>query len=84
MRKTEIDVVDDPERPVKKEVLSEAIVAMSAAMKKLSANGLNRKAIIVLVHDLIPAPSYGRHRISKGEIAQVFDALEQLKDRYTR
>lgn len=83
MKKISVDVIDDPEKPIEKKILAEAIVDVSKALKKLGASGLNRRAIIVLIYDSIPAPKYPRNKTSKGEIGDILDALETLKDRYT-
>jgi len=83
-KKEVVEVVQDAEKPVKREILAESIVRIGEAMKKLLESGLNERAIIVLIHDTVPNPGYGRTKISRGEIGQVFDALRVLKARYCR
>ena len=80
-KRTSLDVVNDPDKPVHRQILSEAIVRISAAMKMLIGSGLNRRAIVVLVHDAIATDSRGR-KIGLMQIGEVFDALEELEDRY--
>lgn len=75
-------VKQDPENPVQKEVLAEAIVEISKAMKKLLSSGLNRRAIVVLIKDSVPSPGYGKKSISKTDIINVLDAIEDLSRNY--
>ena len=42
-------IQQDPEKVVESPVLAQAIVDLSKAAQKLSAGGLNRKAVIVLL-----------------------------------
>ncbi len=68
--------VDNPEPVIERPILAQAIVDLSAAAEKLLASGLNRKAIIVLLHD---ATKQG-----KREIEYVLNALESLAHDYTQ
>lgn len=70
------NVKQDPEKPVEPEILAEAIVRISASMKKLTASGLNRRAIVTLIAD---GTNYG-----KGTIEKVLDSLDTLAKKYTR
>lgn len=65
----------ESEPVVEQVVLTRAIVDISAAMKRLTASGLNRKAIVVLVHD--------QSRIAKRDIELVLNNLEALAEDYT-
>lgn len=69
-------VKQNPEKPIEQPILAEAIVAISAAAKKLSASGLNRKAIVILL-----SASSG---IGKGDCSIVLDHLEYLAKQYTK
>lgn len=64
---------ENPETP---EILAEAIVRIGEGLQKLSASGLNKKAIIVLVQD--------RTKLPQRDIESVIDALAQLKGWYCR
>lgn len=55
--------------------LSEAIEGISSGMKALLKSGLNRRAIIVLLHDST--------RVAKRDIESVLSGLETLKKQYT-
>ena len=67
-------VQKDGEKPVEKEVLADAILKVSDAMRKLSATGLNRKAIVALVKDA--------SGITKKDIEIILDTLVDLKALY--
>lgn len=73
--KSKIVVQQDPESPVEPSVLAQAIVDLSAAVKKLSASGLNRKAIITLAAQSTQLP--------QGTVRTVLDSLETLGQTYT-
>lgn len=62
--------------PESKEILAEAIVRIGEAFEKLQENGLNRKAIIILIQAETKLP---RHTI-----ATVLDALPRLRGWYCR
>jgi|GEM_PF-3150370 len=66
----------DGEKPIEKEILADAIVNVSAAMRKLSASGLNRNAIVTLVKDATG--------ITKKDIEQILQALVDLKRMYCK
>ena len=58
-----------------KEDLASAVIKISEAMKALTASGINRRGIVVLIRD-------GTH-LSKRTVEQVLDSLENLKREYT-
>jgi len=62
--------------PESKEVLAEAIVKISEAMQALTASGLNRDAIVVLL-----AAKTG---VAKKDINAVLDGLNRLRGWYCR
>lgn len=57
------------------ESLAEAIEKISAACTTLARSGVNRKAVVVLVHD--------HSRVPKRMIETVLDSLEDLAKKYT-
>lgn len=67
-------ITNNEENPVEKEVLAEAIVRMSEGVNALSKSGINKKGIILLVHDHTKLP--------KREIESVIDSLAELKSLY--
>lgn len=71
-----VAVEQNPEKPVEPKVLAQAILDISAAMRRLSASGLNRKAIVTLVAD-----STNQY---KGTVNLVLDALERLEANYCK
>lgn len=62
--------------PESKEILAEAITRISESFTRLSASGLNRDAIIVLLHD--------HTKISKRDIKLILDSLTRLRGWYCR
>lgn len=64
----------DPEESI--EILAEAIVNIGNAVIKLNKNGLNKTAIIVLIHD--------KTKLPKKTIKIVLDSLPQLERWYCR
>ena len=75
MTKT-IVTVKQPEPPIRKEILAEAIVKVSEGFSALQASGLNREAIVVLVQ--------AQTKISKRDINAILNALARLKSWYAR
>lgn len=73
--KTKLKIEQDPDAPVERAVLAKAILDISAAVTALKKSGLNRKAIVVLAAHASKQPQY--------IVANVLDALEQLKRDYT-
>ncbi len=70
-----LNVRQDPEKPVEREVLAVAIVSISDAMNRLLRSGLNRRAIVALLYDFTKVP--------KRSIEDVLDGLDELKNKYT-
>lgn len=68
-------VVEHIDAQISREVLAQTIVDISTSMKRLLSSGLNRKAIIILIHD--------QSRIGKREIELVLNNLEALAEDYT-
>lgn len=71
-----ITVEQDPDAPVEKPVLAQAIVDISRAMNRLSDSGLNRRAIVALVYDSTKLP--------KGTIEIVLNSLDRLARDYCK
>ena len=67
-------VKSDPPESV--EILAEAIVNIGAASNKLLKTGINKRAIIILIHDMTKLP--------KGTIKQVLESLPQLERWYCK
>lgn len=80
MTKVAIKQPPPPAPEVATEVLADAIVAISDAVKKLRTGALKDKALILLIHDAIPQAD----RPTKKQIAAVLDAAESLRDLYTK
>lgn len=70
-----VNVTQDEDAPVPKDVLANEICRLSDSANKLLASGLNEKAVVVLLHDATKIP--------KNKITAVLDALAQLRTDYT-
>ena len=76
MTKTNVSV-KQPEPPIKKEILAEAIVRIGNAANTLqNDSGLNKRALVVLLQDYTKLP--------KGDITTILDALPRLRGWYCR
>lgn len=71
-----VKVKQDPNAPVEREILAEAIVRMSKSVQALRSSGLNERAIVALLHD--------HCRLPKSDIERVLHSLDQLAKDYTR
>lgn len=71
-----VTVTQNPEKPVEPEVLAEAITRISKGFDALRKSGLNKKAIVVLLHDST--------RVAKRDIETVLVGLENLSRNYCR
>jgi len=72
MKTTTAGVKQNSDQPVAAEVIAEAIIGISESMKRLTASGLKRKAIVALVHD--------HSGIGKRDIEIVLNNLESLRE----
>ncbi len=81
-----IKVIKNEEKPEPTPILAEAIIKISNALTDLSKNGLNERAIIVLVHDSCEAvgSKYDKKKPTRNEIQAVFKAMKQLKSWYVK
>ncbi|MEO1658131.1 MAG: hypothetical protein AAFR65_10435 [Pseudomonadota bacterium] len=62
--------------PETTEILAEAIIRLGDGMQALTKSGLNRRAIVTLLHD--------KTKISKTDINAVIDGMAQLRGWYCR
>lgn len=65
------------------DIVSE-IEDISAGINKLMNSRLTERAIVVLIHDALPSPTYSRPRIGRGSIREVLQAASHLKDIYIK
>lgn len=71
MRKQEVKIVQDKDKPVAANILAQAIMDVAEGMRQVSRSRLSREALIVLIHD--------RSKISKRDITLVLNNLDQLE-----
>jgi hypothetical protein len=69
-------IKSDP--PESKEVLASAIASLGDAAKKLNANGINQRALIVLLFDYVSG------KISKRDIKTILEAMPRLQAWYCK
>ena len=74
-----IKIKKDDIAPESAEVLAKSIIQISDAGKQLIEGGLTKRALIVLLQDII-----GESHISKSQIGLVLDNLPRLKGWYCR
>lgn len=75
-RSESIKVVQDISAPVEREVLAQSIVNISRSFEKLTASGLNRRAVTILI-------AYDT-KLGIGQIENVLGSLDTLAQNYTR
>lgn len=75
MARHSVNIVQDEEAPIPKDMLAAAICKLSDCVNKLLLSGLNEDAVIVLLKD-----STG---LSKRNIQLVLNSLSQLRTDYT-
>lgn len=76
MSKEPVKVVQ-PDPPVEREILADAIVKLSDAVQRLdSASGLNRTAIVILLQ--------ADTKLPRRSIEAVLDAISMLRERYCK
>lgn len=71
----DIQVKQNPDKPVDPIVLADAIVSASDSMKRLLSSGLNRRAIIILIST---DTGFGQR-----QVGDFLNSLENLAARYT-
>lgn len=71
-----VKVKQPAEKPVSTEILAEAIVRIGQAFADLQKNGLNKKAIVILIQ--------AETKLSQRDITTVLDALPRLRGWYCR
>ena len=75
MPRQRVNVIQDEETPVPKDILAAEICKLSDATNKLILSGLNQKAVVILLRDATG--------LSKRDINAVLDGLGQLRAEYT-
>ena len=73
VRKVKVKVKQVEEKPVERNVLAQSIVDISRAAVALSRGGLNRRAIVALIHDGTSP------RVGKGTIRIVLESIRDLE-----
>lgn len=83
MKKAKIKVVQD-ETEVAIEVLAQSIIDIAEGIKKLRSGPLNEKALILLIQHSAPTRNRMGQRYGAGEILDVLDGIEGLKEKYLK
>jgi len=77
-----LTIINPKEKSDRKEILALTIEQACGVMKKLLDSGINRRAIIVLVHDACPKGNYRHTGASRRQVGDVLDALAELSETY--
>lgn len=76
---SKVTVVQDKDNPIATEIIAQAIVDISAAMKKMNDSRLTRRAIIALVREQMSQPV-----LSKRDINRVIECLSDLEHEFIK
>jgi hypothetical protein len=82
MAKSKAVVKQNEENPIEVSVLADAIVAMDIAVRKAFSSGLNEKAIVCLIYDMLPQSMRGGKIANKAAIRAVIESLKDLRAEY--
>ena len=74
-----IRIKTDEENPVDVELIAEAIIQIAEAFEKINNSQLSRRAIVLLLQDMI-----GTGKIGKQQIELVLDNAAKLKEYYIK
>lgn len=79
-------VKQNPEAEVPTEVLADAIVAISAGMKKLRSGRLNDKALYLLIQDATPSfgGKWNKKPVTISAVKAVIEGIESLAPTFIR
>lgn len=72
-----INIKTDEKNPQPVELIAESIIEIAAAFQKINSSRLNKRAIILLLHDAI-----GTSKIGKKEIELVLDYAPKLAEHF--
>ena len=72
---SKVEIQQDTSNPVPPIILAEALISISASFRKLTKSGLNRRAIIALLHD--------DTGLRKKDLVLVLDSLDDLAKNFT-
>jgi len=73
---TNIKIVKNEVKPEPTEILAEAVIRIGENFERLQKSGINKNAIIILIHDYT--------KISKRDINLVLESLAKMKGWYCR
>jgi hypothetical protein len=73
---TRVNVVQDPDNPVPFDVMADAIVQLSKLGEAMRNSRLERKVVLLLLHDMTG--------INIGVIGVILDAIPQLEKLYLK
>lgn len=75
-----IRVKTDAEKPIEIEILAESIKAVSDHFNKAINSGLRKRAIAILIHDIIPS----KNKVGIVDILTILDNLPLIKLHLTK
>lgn len=62
------------------ELIAQSIIQVSEAFEKIKKSGLSQRAIVLLLHDSIPA----RYKVGQKQIEAILEYAPQLKNHYVK
>lgn len=65
-----------PRKPIEREILAEAIKRIGDGIADLNRNGVNRRAIVILLQ--------AQTGVNRGVIEMIFDALPEMQRKFCR
>lgn len=71
-----VNVVQDPDNPIPLDVMADAVVKLAALGKAMDKSRLDRRVVILLLHDITG--------VNIGVIGVILDAIPQLEKRYLK
>jgi hypothetical protein len=82
--KQNVNIVQNEELPIERNVLAAAIVSMSKGVKQLSRGGLTLDAIIVLTQHNCRGPYTNKPKPTLAEVRAVLESLSDLERRFAK
>ena len=80
-----VQVTQDPERPVPRNILAASIIEIGRAMKSLTqTGGLTKEAVIVLAQHCCRSPYKGATKPGIADVRAVIESLENLEKEFIK
>ena len=82
----QVEIKQNEENVISMEVLADNIVSISEGIKKLLNTQINRKTLLILIHEACPKAGVGykKSKPSVKEIDAVLQGIENLKSKHLK